>query len=128
MNKLTGKNAITAAADLLCRNEQHTHFPDETLLSCALSALNSVYADLFCLCRPDEQFEPLWTLDDKIDLPPNILHDGFLYGVAYMLAQADGDFETVERFCRMYNDKRAKCQRITAIDDKFLKGCDADVL
>ena len=74
---MTGKNAITAAADLLCRNEQHSHFPDETLLSCALSALNSVYADLFCLCRPDEQFEPLWTLDDKIDLPPNILHDGF---------------------------------------------------
>lgn len=124
---MTGKQAITQAVSLLGRNEQRGAFPDAFLLSNAMTALNCIYADLFCLCTSAD-FEPLWTLDDEISLPDSVLYDCFLYGVAYMLAQADDDFETVNRFCEIYNKKRAKCQKISKISDTVFKGCEPDVL
>lgn len=123
---MTGKQAIIDAISLLGRNEQRGNPPDIALLSGSMTALNAIYADLYCLCY-DADFEPLFTFDDKVQLPNNILHDCFVYGVAYMLAQADNDYDNMNRFCEIYNAKRAKCQKISSVQDSIFEGSDEDV-
>ena len=123
---MTGKQAVIDALSLLGRNEQRGKSPDITLLQGCMTALNCIYADLFCLCYDDE-FIPLFTFDDKVKLPKKVLHDCYVYGVAVMLAQADNDFEKMNRFSKLYNLKRAKCTTVKSIKNSFLSESDADV-
>ena len=120
---MTGKQALINASALLGRVEMRGAEPDIAMLSSGMTALNCIYADLHGLCSKGE-FEPLFTLDDKICLPENVLNDCFVYGVAYMLSEADEDFEKMNRFCKLYNNKRAKCGDVGTIKDSIFEGCD----
>lgn len=82
----------------------------------SLSALNSIYSDLFYL-NNDEGFKPLTTTGDEIALTEKIINDVMPYGVASMIALSMGDSDNQQIFSQIYNLKRKRAKTKGTIED-----------
>lgn len=95
---------------------------DSDLRSRIIPQINSIYADLWYRCKRrevDEVFKAVSGNDDEIDLPPELLDDCFLYGVAMSVAAAEGDGEQQQYYAALYNQKRGLCTHFDEIIDTF---------
>lgn len=77
----------------------------DELLTRGLAAINQIYSDLLYIGGSDD-FSPLLTINDEINLPPRALYDVMPYGVAMFLAAAEGDGDNQQIFSSLYNSKR----------------------
>lgn len=71
----------------------------------AISAVNSVYADLYFLLNK-EGFNEIENALETIDLPEKALVDIMPYGVAAFMASFQGDSDSQQFFSKIYNLKR----------------------
>ena len=95
---------------------------DSDLRARIIPQINSVYADLWYRCGKGKDGEPfcaVQSVDDKIDLPPILLDDCFVYGVCMSVAAAEGDGEQQQYFAALYNKKRSLCTHFDEIVDAF---------
>lgn len=95
---------------------------DSDLRSRIIPQINSIYADLWYRCKKrndDEVFKAVSSNDDLIDLPPELLDDCFLYGVAMSVAAAEGDGEQQQYYAALYNQKRGLCSHFDEVVDVF---------
>ena len=83
----------------------------------AITLINSVYADIFYDLKPDGEFQPIKSLQEKIDLPPKVLHDVFPYGLAGFLAQSESDGDQQQLFMSIYNKKKNRLNTFSQIED-----------
>lgn len=96
---------------------------DSELRSKIIEQINLVYADLWYSCKTDEEFKKVENPDDEINLPEIVLNDCFLYGVAQMVAAAEGDSDNQAYFGQIYNQKRNRCNHIDTIIDTLPHPC-----
>lgn len=95
---------------------------DSDLRSRIIPQINSIYADLWYRCKrrkDDEVFKAVSAADDEIALPPELLDDCFLYGVAMSVAAAEGDGEQQQYYAALYNQKRGLCSHFDEVVDIF---------
>ncbi len=71
----------------------------------AISAVNSVYADLYFLLNK-EGFNEIENALETIDLPEKAQVDIMPYGVAALMASFQGDSDNQQFFSKIYNLKR----------------------
>ncbi len=72
-----------------------------------IAIINQIAADLVLAGDPGAAFEPIKRLDDALPVSGRAAVDAMPYGVAMLLAQAQGDAEGQALFATMYNRKRA---------------------
>lgn len=72
----------------------------------AIVTVNMVYGDLWRIFNSDD-FKPIESLSDEIDLPEKALGDVFLYGLAMHIARSENDGDQQQYFAALYNAKRA---------------------
>ena len=72
----------------------------------AIVTVNMVYGDLWRIFNSDD-FKPIGSLSDEIDLPKKALGDVFLYGLAMHIARSENDGDQQQYFAALYNSKRA---------------------
>ena len=82
----------------------------------AISAINSVYSDLFYLNK-EKGFQAIKDLKDEIFLPERVLNDVMPYGVAGFIAQGESDGDQQQLFMAIYNKKRLGAVRPSNIKD-----------
>lgn len=82
----------------------------------SLSALNSIYSDLYYL-NAEEGFKPLSTTGEEINLPEKTINDVMPYGVASMIALSMGDSDNQQIFAQLYNLKRKRIATKGTIED-----------
>lgn len=82
----------------------------------ALTALNSVYSDLFYSLGLKD-FIPAASHEDVVHLPERILNDVMPYGVAALLAQSENDGDQQQYYVAVYNSKRAALTRTEYVTD-----------
>lgn len=96
---------------------------DADIYKRGLALVNQIYTDMFFAETPNSEFHPLRTMEEEIPLSARCINDILPYGVAMLLAQAEGDAANQSVFSYAYNQKRAggvkNTQRIT---DKMPKG------
>lgn len=116
---MTASAIIKQAVDLL----GYTSMGDteERYMANAITAINSVYADLFYLHK-NTGFKRITSAADTLDLDERLLVDVMPYGVAAMLAQTMGDGDSQQYYATMYNLKR-KALGNTTIED-VIEGVD----
>lgn len=72
----------------------------------AIITFNLVYGDLWRICKREE-FIPIKSLSDEIDLPQKALGDVILYGLAMHIARSENDGDQQQFFAHLYNARRA---------------------
>lgn len=82
----------------------------QRIVNGAIVVLNLVYSDLWHTFNTGD-FTPIKNLDDNINIPPNVLYDTFLYGVAMHIARNENDGDQQQYFAALYNAKRAGLTR-----------------
>lgn len=82
----------------------------------AISAVNSVYADLYFLLNK-EGFKALENALETIDLPEKALVDIMPYGVASFMASFQGDSDSQQFFSKIYNLKRKSIIKEETVQD-----------
>lgn len=92
---------------------QNTHLRQR-----ALTAINTVYADLFYALGRTE-FSPVLSPEDAIDLPERVLNDVMPYGAAAFLAQSENDGDQQQYYIMLYNQKRAALTRSESVEDSI---------
>ena len=83
----------------------------------AITLINAIYADIFYDLKPDGEFQPIKSLQEKIDLPPKVLHDVFPYGLAGFLAQSESDGDQQSNYMYIYNQKKNRLNTTDEIVD-----------
>lgn len=83
----------------------------------AITLINTVYADIFYDLTPNGEFEPIKSLQDEVDLPPKVLHDVFIYGLAGFMAQSESDGDQQQLFMSIYNNKKNRLNSTSQIED-----------
>ncbi len=85
--------------------------------------VNQIYADMFFAETPDAEFRPIGSMEAEISLSSRCVNDIMPYGVAMLLAQAEGDTTAQSAFSYAYNQKRAGgVKAARRIADKLPKG------
>ncbi len=77
-----------------------------------LAAVNQIYADLWAIGHgngvvADQPCFPLTALSEPLNLPDRTVADILPYGVAMLMAQAEGDGEAQELYAALYSQKRS---------------------
>lgn len=78
----------------------------QRLRNCAVVTVNLVYGDLWRVYNK-ENFVPIKSLSDEIQLPEEAMDDVFLYGLAMHIARSENDGDQQQYFAHLYNAKRA---------------------
>ena len=79
-----------------------------------VAVINQIYSDLhYAISRED--FIPVNSFTDKINLSARILNDVMPYGVAMLLAQSEGDGDNQMVFAALYNKKRVGVAKISQV-------------
>lgn len=113
---MTFNEAWERALTLLGYTNSYGISGNSTLSQRKLAALSAVYSELFYLCG--KSGEPKVELDAQIDLPPIVVNDCFVYGVAMWVAQTESDGDNQALYANIYTQKRAQCTRIRKMKDK----------
>ena len=82
----------------------------------AIVAINLVYADIWRMLGK-ENFKPISSTSEKIDLPADIINDVLVYGLCMNLAQSESDGDNQQFYASLYNKKRAGLGRIESYQD-----------
>lgn len=88
--------------------------------NCAVVTVNLVYADLWRMFN-DTPLEPIKSLNDKIELPQNVLNECFLYGLAMHIARSENDGDQQQLYTMLYNAKRAAFPRFDKVKNVIPK-------
>ena len=80
---------------------------DADIYKRGLAFVNQIYADMFFAETPDGSFRPLHGMEEVIPLSVRCINDILPYGVAMLIAQAEGDANNQNIFSYVYNQKRA---------------------
>ncbi len=80
---------------------------DADIYKRGLALVNQIYTDMFFAETPDGDFSPLDRMEEMIPLSARCVNDIMPYGVAMLLAQAEGDATAQSAFSYAYNQKRA---------------------
>ena len=80
---------------------------DADIYKRGLALVNQIYTDMFFAETPDGVFQPLTSMDAEIPLSTRCVNDIMPYGVAMLIAQAEGDATNQSIFSYAYNQKRA---------------------
>lgn len=80
---------------------------DADIYKRGLALVNQIYTDMFFAETPDGEFSPLSSMEAVIPLSPRCVNDVLPYGVAMLLAGAEGDAAAQRVFTHAYNQKRA---------------------
>jgi hypothetical protein len=81
------------------------------LLKRGLAFINQIYADLSFTERQDDDISPILSMSEEIPLSARSVNDVMPYGVAMLLAQADGDAMNQSLYAEIYNQKRRVAQK-----------------
>ena len=96
---------------------------DADIYKRGLALVNQIYTDMFFAETPDGDFSPLISMDAEIPLSTRCVNDIMPYGVAMLIAQAEGDATNQSIFSYAYNQKRAGGVKGTrTITDKLPTG------
>jgi hypothetical protein len=96
---------------------------DADIYKRGLALVNQIYTDMFFAETPDGEFLPLASMEDEIPLSARCVNDIMPYGVAMLIAQAEGDATNQSIFSYAYNQKRAGgVKGVRAIADKLPTG------
>lgn len=82
----------------------------------AITALNTVYADLYYLIN-EEGFNEITTAQDYVNLPEKAVNDIMPYGVAALMASFQGDSDNQQFFSTIYNLKRKSFSKEESVND-----------
>lgn len=106
----TAKDVLERAM-MLCgyvnREGVPDHLRDADIYKRGLAMVNQIYSDMFFAETPDEAFAPLRSMEQEIPLSARCVNDILPYGVAMLLAGAEGDASNQSIFSYVYNQKRA---------------------
>lgn len=121
---MTGVKITEMAAKLLGYTTSNGNLQlSERIMSKALVCVNLIYSDLWSICK-NEEFNPLASLGDAIDLPDRVLYDVMSYGVAMMIAQSESDGDNQQLYAGLYNKKRSSLSFTETIEDRFPRSVD----
>lgn len=96
---------------------------DADIYKRGLALVNQIYTDMFFAERPDAAFRPLDSMEEEIPLSARCVNDSMPYGVAMLIAGAEGDATAQHIFSYAYNQKRAGgVKAARRIADKLPKG------
>lgn len=82
----------------------------------AITAVNTVYADLYYLINKDG-FIAITTAQDIVNLSEKALCDIMPYGVAALMASFQGDSDNQQFFSKIYNLKRKSLSNEESVND-----------
>ncbi len=122
----TGKEVLERAMQL-CGYVNREGVPDRLrdadIYKRGLAMVNQIFSDMFFAEIPDGDFCPLQGMDEDISLSARCVNDIMPYGVAMLLAAAEGDATNQSAFSYVYNQKRAGGVKSTrSIIDKLPTG------
>lgn len=86
----------------------------------AVPIFNKVYFDLHTICNGAEEFAPIRSLNDKLNLPDTVLLSVMPLGIAEMLALGEGDGELQQYFARDYSVARVKLNTIDRVKNTLI--------
>lgn len=96
---------------------------DADLYKRGLATVNQIFSDMFFAETPDGKFIPLMRTEEEIPLSARCVNDVMPYGVAMLLAAAEGDAANQRVFSYAYNQKRASgVKTARTIADKLPRG------
>ena len=82
---------------------------DPALLKRAAAAVSQIYHDLSRLDKGGDT--GLCSMDEEIKLSPETVNDVMPYGVAMLVAQSEGDWDSQALFSAIYSKKRCSVPR-----------------
>lgn len=88
----------------------------------AVSIVNKVYFELFIIFNSAEDFKPVGTLEEQINLPQAALSSAMPLGVASLLALGEGDGELQQYFALDYDRARKRFNKKENIKSVY-EGC-----
>ena len=86
----------------------------------AIVIINLVYADLWRMVST-EQFKPIKSLSDEINLPSKATDECFLYGIAMHIARSENDGDQQQFYAFLYNQKRAGLTHFEKVNNTIPK-------
>ncbi|MBE6767662.1 MAG: hypothetical protein E7549_01975 [Ruminococcaceae bacterium] len=96
---------------------------DADIYKRGLALVNQIYTDMFFAETPDGVFRSLGSMEEEIPLSARCVNDIMPYGVAMLLAGAEGDATAQSLFSYAYNQKRAGGVKSTRrIADRMPRG------
>lgn len=96
---------------------------DADIYKRGLAMVNQIFSDMFFAETPEGDFVPLRGMEEEIPLSARCVNDIMPYGVAMLLAAAEGDTNNQSAFSYVYNQKRASGVKVTrTITDKLPTG------
>ncbi len=113
---MTADKVIKRAIEMLGLNDIYGSTGDARLQTASLSALNTVYADLFYLKNTDG-FQEISDISEPLSLDERTLYNVMPYGVAAYIAQSLGDTDSQQFFSILYNSKRKTVVNTSTIQD-----------
>lgn len=108
---MTGREVYNTALSHLGYTDNPTTQRRATLI------LNKVYYDLHRIIYGAEEFVPIKSLSDSIDLPQKVIISAMVSGVAESLALGEGDGELQQYFALDYDRGKAKLNTNDKIHD-----------
>ncbi len=108
---MTGRQVLQQAMLLLGYTDENGQVDlqkNTDLLRKGTAVTEQVFADL-CLCESGLLPQAPFRLDEELPLKAVTVRDVMPFGVAMLLAQAEGDGENQSVFAGIYNQKRARC-------------------
>ena len=114
---MRAEQIITNAINKLGYTDDAGNTPSR-LQGIALSALNSIYSDLYYL-QNTEGYKPIGSANEDVLVSEQIANDVMPYGIASMIAQSVGDTNNQQYFTMLYNQKRKKATRQIEITDSL---------
>ena len=107
---VTAKDVLERALQL-CGYVNREGVPDRLrdadIYKRGLAMVNQIFSDMFFAETPNGAFHPLRGMDEEIPLSARCVNDIMPYGVAMLLAAAEGDAANQRVFSLAYNQKRA---------------------
>lgn len=89
----------------------------------AVVATNLVYSDIWRVLGK-ENFEPINSTSEKIDLPSDIITDVFVYGICMHIAQSESDGDNQQFYSALYNRKRTSLSQTGRYKDALPRSFD----
>ena len=123
---VTAKDVLERAMQL-CGYVNREGVPDRLrdadIYKRGLAMVNQIFSDMFFAEIPEGEFHPLRGMGEAIPLSARCVNDCMPYGVAMLLAGAEGDAANQRMFSLAYNQKRAGGVKAKGrIADKFPTG------
>ena len=100
-------------------NEQLTR----RIMNKAVPVINDVYRDVFFITKGNQEFVPITTLDNELNLPSRAL-DVIVYGVCAFLAQSENDGDQQQWWLSVFNNKRASLSHAVSRKDTLPRSFD----